>query len=126
MLDRGEHKAWGEFKDWCRARRLRALPAHPWTVAAYLRWCAATRRLPALEKRLGSILRAHLMACQPSPDRHPVILRTLRLLESQRRHQERRTSLFRADDFTRSDRKAAAPKRRHGLGSTPPLVRKGP
>lgn len=126
MRDRGEDKVWDEFTAWCRARRLRALPAHPWTVAAYLRWGETRWRLPVLHKRLEAILRGHLKRCQPMPDSHGVVARTLRLIEFQRRQKKKRSSLFRAADFLAAPAPAKPRKPRRGLGATPPLIRKGP
>lgn len=126
MRNRGEDKVWDEFVAWCRLRRLKPLPAHPWTVAAYLRWGEARWRLPVLYKRLEAILRGHLKHCRPMPDSHGVVARTLRLIETQRRHKrQKRSSLFRAADFL-EPRPTKRARIKKGLGGTPPLIRKRP
>lgn len=124
MLNRSEQRVWEDFRAWCRRRRLAALPAHPWTVAAYLRWCAACHRQPALQRRLSAIVRGHLLGCVPSPDRHPVVGRTLHQIEVQKRPKPKPPSLFRPDDFAQPAAAPKAPRKRRGLGTTPPLVRK--
>lgn len=95
----GKHeKAWSDFADWCRARGLRALPAHPWTVAAYARWCEVRHRFPVILRRIRVIARVHLLECVPSPDRHPTVMRTLRTLEVRSHTRDTRAALFPGDD----------------------------
>jgi hypothetical protein len=95
----GKHeKAWSDFADWCRARGLRALPAHPWTVAAYARWCEVRHRFPVILRRIRVIARVHLLECAPAPDRHPTVTRTLRMLEVRSRTRDTRAALFPADE----------------------------
>lgn len=96
MARRARDKAWLEFIAWCRARRLTPLPAHPWTVAAYVRWCESRHRYryPALIMHVRAISRAHLLACCAPPDSHPTVTRTLRLIEVRERTRGHRASLF--------------------------------
>lgn len=95
----GKHeKAWSDFADWCSARGLRALPAHPWTVAAYARWCEVRHRFPVILCRIRVIARVHLLECVPSPDRHPTVMRTLRTLEVRSHSRDTRAALFPGDD----------------------------
>lgn len=125
-----------DFVDWCRVRRLKPLPAHPWTVAAYARWCDAHYRRPNVAKRIEAIARAHIFHCAASPDRHPTVVRTLSNIE--RRHQSRanRAALFHSEDFAEpAGKKPARPKTkikkapnrpRRSLRSSPPLVSRRP
>jgi hypothetical protein len=94
MARRAQDKAWLEFMAWCRARRLTPLPAHPWTVAAYARWCEGRHRYPTLITHIRAISRAHLFRCCAPPDRHPTVTRTLRLIEARERTRSHRASLF--------------------------------
>jgi len=73
-------RAWREFDAWCRRHRLRPLPAHPWTVAAFLRWCEHRRTARLIEQDLKSIARIHVLNGHRPPDRHPTVLRTLRII----------------------------------------------
>lgn len=100
MIARPKEKAWADFVAWCKARRLRPLPAHPWTVAAYARWCESRYRLPDIAKRINAISRAHLLKCTSPPDRHPTVTRTLRVIEMRYRIRTKHAALFRAEDFT--------------------------
>jgi hypothetical protein len=100
MIARPKEKAWADFVAWCKARRLRPLPAHPWTVAAYARWCESRYRLPDIAKRINAISRAHLLKCASPPDRHPTVTRTLRVIEMRYRIRTKHAALFRAEDFT--------------------------
>jgi hypothetical protein len=99
MTARANDNAWSDFVAWCEARRLRPLPAHPWTVAAYARWCESRYRQPDIVKRIGAISRVHLLRCTRSPVRHPTVTRTLRMIETRFQIRVRHAVLFRAEDF---------------------------
>ena len=94
-----QEKAWKDFADWCQGRGLRSLPAHPWTVAYYARWCESRHRHPTIIKRIRAISRVHLLHCHKPPDRHPVVARTVRILESRIHAKRQGAALFDADDF---------------------------
>lgn len=94
-----QEKTWKDFADWCGSRGLRALPAHPWTLAYYARWCEGRHRHPTIVKRLKAISRVHLLNCHKPPDRHPVVARTVRILESRIHAKRRGAALFHAEDF---------------------------
>ena len=145
---RGDDKAWDEFVSWCRARGLRAMPANPWTIAAYARWCERRHRFPAIARTIRAIARVHGSKSRKRPDRHPMVARTLRLIETRARAKgkagTKRTQLFREEDFAGSGADAtpesrspearkikagasARPgKRRRKLSSRPKLVSKRP
>ena len=109
MSARKREKAWSDFADWCETRGLRALPAHPWTVAAYARWCETRHRYPIIVMRIRAIARAHVLACATSPDRHPTVTRTLRTIEARSHTRAGRAALFPADEVGQD---AANPPRR--------------
>ncbi len=127
-----------DFVDWCRARRLKPLPAHPWTVAAYARWCDTHCRRPNVSKRIEAIARAHIFYCATSPDRHPTVIRTLRIIERHRQSQANRSALFPSEDFAgsgaakppvpknKTKTKKTPDKARRSLRSSPPLVARRP
>ncbi len=99
-VSRGIHeRSWKEFARWCAARGLAAMPAHPWTVAAYARWCEPRCPYQTILKRLKAIARAHLLENRRPPDRHPTVTRTLRRIEARVRTRGDRAALFRAEDF---------------------------
>ncbi len=98
MRGRRQDGAWRHFEAWCRTRRLRPLPAHPWTVAAYARWCERRQGYPAIVQRLEAIARVHLLKRLKPPVRHPTVTRTLRMIERRRRREG--AALFRDEDFT--------------------------
>ena len=131
MARRIGDRTWTEFVAWCRARGLRPLPAHPWTLAAYARWCEPRHRYPGIVKRLRAIARAHVLHCRKPRDGDPTVTRTLRRIEARARAKNQGAALFRADDFTKDHvpaaktRAATAPARRV-LRSAPPLVRRRP
>ena len=131
--------AWRHFVAWCRARGLKPLPAHPWTIAAYAR--ASERRFGhgAVVARVGSIARAHLMQGHSAADRHPTVARTLIAIAQQAHIRPDASDLFDPDDFSDREknpkpekkparsaksREAAKPKR--GMRGTPRLVRHRP
>lgn len=90
-------KAWLDFVRWCRGHGLKALPAHPWTLAAYARWCEPRLKYPQIARHVIVIARAHLMACVPSPDRHPIVARTLSVIEQRHRAPVRGAALFKIE-----------------------------
>ena len=123
-------REWSDFVAWCQARRLRAMPAHPWTVAAYARWCESRYRLPGIVARIRIIARAHLAHCRTAPDSHPIVLRTLRAIENRQRHKGLK-KLFRDKDFAAvptavgaSADDPSASSRRRVMRSVPRLVRR--
>jgi hypothetical protein len=98
LIARSLPASWLDFVAWCRARRLRPLPAHPWTLAAYARWCEPRHRFPTIMARVRAIARVHLLKCATSPDRHPTVVRTLALIEARERARVSRSALFQLDD----------------------------
>ncbi len=128
-MKRTDEKAWREFAAWCRARKLRHLPAHPWTVAAYARW--RERRGKAAGEAVRAIGRAHLLAGRPPPDRHPTVTRTLNKIEARRDAAVDGANLFEDRDFL-NDAPAPEPKPepearpRRTMRVRPKLVRRGP
>lgn len=139
MAARVREKAWLNFIAWCRARRLTPLPAHPWTVAAYVRWCESRHRFPGVVEQVRAIARAHLLHCCPAPDTHPTVARTLRLVEARERTRAERAALFRDSDFAGGTEAQQEPRPQHGddarsprrsrrapMPSTPRLISKRP
>jgi hypothetical protein len=128
---RPDSREWRDFVDWCRRHRLRPLPAHPWTVAAYARWCSGRHRPPTVRKRVRTIVRMHLLRCQPAPDRGLLVEATLRAIEDGGRAAR---PLFRARDFIAPDADRPSPPAearppgpvRRGLRGSPRLVRRRP
>lgn len=128
-----EGRAWADFSAWCRRRGLRALPAHPWTVAVYARWCEDRHRYSVIVERIDTIARTHLRRCLPAPDRHPMVTRTLNMIE--RRAHGQNSALFRDADFLAPKNKPRrrSPKRAQsrvkglkGLRTAPRLVPRRP
>jgi hypothetical protein len=136
MTARANDKAWSDFVAWCTARRLRPLPAHPWTIAAYARWCESRYRHPDIVKRITTISRVHLLRCARSPGRHPMVTRTLRMIETRSQIQGQHAALFRAEDFTdtavpatytpASGKKTGRKVRSRTLRASPRLVSRRP
>lgn len=111
-------KAWSDFVRWCRGHGLRPLPAHPWTLAAYARWCEPRLKYPEIARQMTAIARAHLMACVPSPDRHPIVARTLQVMEQGHRAPVRGAALFKAEPL--KARRAAS----HPAKDTAPIAKR--
>lgn len=81
------------------------LPAHPWTIAAYFRWCELRKPFHAIEEAYKAIARAHLLTRRGSPHRHRTVKRTLRMIERRAKHRGLYGDLFRAADFTATENK---------------------
>ena len=85
MTRHGDDTAWNDFVAWCRKRGLSPMPANPWTVAAYARWCERHHRFPAIMRTIRAIARVHRSKSRKRPDRHPTVARTMRLIENRGR-----------------------------------------
>src|SRR5579871_4600932 len=59
---RGYRSDWREFSAWCETRHLRALPAEPEAVAAYIAACADRLKVGSIQRRLNAIAEAHKAA----------------------------------------------------------------
>lgn len=92
-------KTWADFKRWCEGRKLKALPAHPWTIAAYLRWVERRKDANDVRDILGVIAREHLLKLARVPCRHPTVQRTLDLIERRAETRGLRSNLFEDDVF---------------------------
>lgn len=122
--------AWRAFAAWCRRLALRPLPAHPWTVGAFLRWCDERPGAVTVADAVGVIASVHSRRGYGRPERHLIVRRTLVALA--RRHgtdfrwlaPSGPTVLFRARDFAAvpappKSRKSGPPR---PLGHAPKLV----
>lgn len=87
-------REWTAFLSWCQARGLKGLPAHPWTVSAYLRWIEARHGYVQVLRHLGVISHRHLMVSSFSPERHPLVLRTLGTIKARSETAGARSALF--------------------------------
>ncbi len=140
----GKTRSWKAFEAWCADRGLSPAPAHPWTLAAYIRVLEGSMRHAALKRHVDQIGQAHFEMRRTRPDRDPSVQRVLdavRRREEAKKRQKQKPPppppLFRAEDFleekpakkTRTQRsKAAKPgkagKTSKSLRATPKLVRR--
>ena len=87
-------KAWREFQRWCRGKRLPALPANPWTVAAYIRYKDRHGGGPAVAMALRAIGNAHVLRSAKPPHTHPLVQRTVRRLAERAQTAPAQSALF--------------------------------
>ena len=126
---------WGDFKRWCEKRGLKALPAHPWTIAAYLRWVDRRHDAKMARAALDVITRGHLFKSARVPGRHPTVQSTMDLIERRSETRGLRSNLF--DDDMLTDQTPPLPTepeaspeppsekpKRRTLASSPRLVRR--
>ena len=134
-MRRRAERVWADFVEWCGARGLKALPAHPWTVAAFARWCEPRQSAQQIARNVRIIARAHLLACRPVPDRHPTVRRTLRAIELRQAVRRRSAALFAPEDFVSAGPPATTgrdadgkerTRRRRLLSSRPKLASRRP
>jgi hypothetical protein len=126
------NRDWRHFERWCRDRRLNALPAHPWTVAAYMRWCETRANADAIGERVQAIYKVHVLSGRPTPEHHPMVARTLGVVERRVELRGARAALFKPADDGTADAGADQPAppagrvsaRRRALRGTPRLVRR--
>lgn len=108
MAARQPDKEWRAFAEWCEDRGLKALPAHPWTVAAYVRWCEPRQKLQNIVDSLKSITRMHLLKCHKTPGRNTTVTKILRQIEIRAQNRDTRAALFSAEDFAETMQQAAS------------------
>ena len=99
-----DNKAWDEFVAWCQKRGVSAVPANPWTLAAYARWCEPDRSHADIAKAFRTIFRVHNSKTRKRPDRDPLVVSTLaqietRAKEKKERARDKRKPLFPDDDI---------------------------
>ncbi|MEQ8227328.1 MAG: hypothetical protein RIA64_04515 [Rhodospirillales bacterium] len=133
--------AWTFFVDWCQKRGLKPLPANPWTVAAYARWCEANHRYQTIVDMVKAIAKEHMRKSRKRPDRHPLVTRTLNLIAKRQEQLEedkhRAADLFPDEDFVPDAAETATARvqrevqtrtqgLRRALRATPKLVSRRP
>ena len=100
---RGDDKAWKEFISWCGERGLKAVPANPWTLAAYARWSERHHPYPTVAKNIEAIARVHHTKTRKRLDRHPMVTSTLSLIETRAKAKksakDKQAALFPEDDI---------------------------
>ncbi len=110
---------WRAFAAWCRRLALCPLPAHPWTVGAFLRWCEERPGAVAVTEAVVAIAAVHARRGYERPERHIIVRRTLAALARRRGNGARQgpgpsssggTVLFRAKDFAATAAKPRVPK----------------
>lgn len=94
---------WRDFIQWCAKRRLRSLPAHPWTLAAYIRWRHEKDPDVHLKAINDAIRRAHKKADKRSPHREPIVERTVALIRNKQQIKSEGSDLFDADSLLFSE-----------------------
>jgi len=122
-------KEWLEFKDWCGQRRLKAFPAHPWTLSAYALWLEAHRRYRTLHNRIDVIARVHLRACIHSPEHDPLVTRTLAAIDKRRSVGGKPSKSFTGAELLAPKKRALnlrQEKNTRSLRHIPPLVPRRP
>lgn len=127
---------WSEFRHWCAQRKMKALPAHPWTIAAYLR--LIDRRLGAKDAQatLDAITREHVLKTMRTPMSNAIVVRTMEMIERRGEVRDQHAALFDDEDALGEAPKAAPPpekepepeaKRvRRMLSTEPRLTRRRP
>jgi len=98
MTTRTHGKSWNEYAKWCQARGLKSIPTHAWTLAAFIRWCEPRHDYATIVAITKAIARRHLIAGHNDPERHPMVRRTLAMIERSISNQHNRSALF-DDDF---------------------------
>ena len=126
-------RIWGDFRRWCKTRGLKSLPAHPWTIAAYLRVVERRKDAKAAKSVLDVISREHLLKSARVPSRHPTVQKTLTLIEQRSEIRAQHSNLFDEDILSKeteveAPQEASEPQksRRRVMTTQPRLKRKRP
>ena len=128
---RGDDKAWKEFISWCGERGLKAVPANPWTLAAYARWSERHHPYPNVAKNIEAIARVHHTKTRKHLDRHPMVTSTLSLIETRAKAKksakDKQAALFPEDDILerQATGKGKAGKTKKNTGTAKAVKGKG-
>ena len=118
---RPANKAWEEFVAWCQARGLKAVPANPWTLAAFVRWCEPRRRPAAIRTLIKGISKIHAEKTRKRLDRHPLVESTLGMIEKRAKSRDHSADLF--DDAAVLDSEKPAKRQRQRATATAKATR---
>ena len=123
-----QNQGWSDFKAWCVQRKLKALPAHPWTIAAYLRWIDRRFGAKDAQAAFNVISRQHVLKTMRAPMRHAIVARTLEMIERRGEVRDCQAALFDDQDaLGQSPRpapsKKVAPKPGRRVLSTEPRLK---
>lgn len=133
---RERNKSWKEFTCWCQAKGLSELPAHAWTVAAYVRFHERRKEHAELLEAMKEIARRHLLRGYADPVVDPIVESTLERVANRQRNRHHHSALFDGDPSALVDdapeRGARTVKseprpssgRRKTMRNTPKLVRR--
>ena len=121
------NKAWEAFVTWCQCRGLNPVPANPWAVAAYARSLEGRLKPATIRKRIGGLTRVHAEKTRKRLAHHPLVQRTLDIIERRAKADKSDGSLF-ADDDALATRPPKRPRRKSTAkpepGTTPKPGRK--
>jgi len=132
---REDNKAWDEFVAWCQERGVSAVPANPWTLAAYARWYEPERSYADIAKAFKTIFRVHNAKSRRRPDRDPLVVNTLAQIEERAKEKakqkktqakDKRPPLFPDDDILEpTPPKKKKPVKKAAPGATASKTKKG-
>ena len=121
------NKAWKHFVAWCQSLGLNPVSANPWAVAAYARSLEGPLKPATIRKRIGELTRVHALKTRKRLAHHPLVQRTLNMIERRAEADKRDGSLF-ADDDALTTCPPKRPRRRSaakpGADTTPKPGRK--
>ncbi len=95
------NKAWEAFVTWCQSLGLKPVPANPWAVAAYARSLEGHFQPATIRKRIGELNRVHTKKTRKRLAHHPLVERTLDIIE-------RRAEAYKTDGALFADEDALA------------------
>lgn len=75
---RGYRSDWREFCQWCDSHKVRALPAAPDAVAAYIADCTRRLSVGSIQRRLNAIAEAHKAMGLDSPTHSAMVANTMK------------------------------------------------
>ncbi|MDA1089417.1 MAG: hypothetical protein O3A85_03775 [Proteobacteria bacterium] len=123
-----DNLAWDAFVAWCQERGVSAVPANPWTLAAYARWCEHQQSCEDITKTFKAIFRIHGAKSRKRPDRDPLVLTTLSQIEERlkekkatekRKAKDKTPPLFPDDDILDPSPPAKSKKKKNAKKATP-------
>lgn len=77
---------------------MKALPAHPWTIASYLRVVDRRKGIEEVHEAFKAISREHVLKTGRVPTRHATVKSTMDLLERKAEVQDQHGNLFEEEE----------------------------
>ncbi len=114
------NESWEAFVEWCQSRGLNPVPANPWSVAAYARSMEGKYKPSAIRKCVTELARIHTEKTRKRLAHHPMVLRTLDIIERRADPDKRDSGLFTDELLPTSNKTKTSQQQKASTSKTKP------